>query len=165
MTSSGTVKSALCAAVFGFLALAPGSANAQATTTFAVGATVAATCTISATAMTFGTYTGVIADATSTITTTCTNTTPYQIGLNAGTATAATVTARSMTGAGVLLGYGLFSDLAHSINWGNTPGTDTPLPVTGTGGALAVTVYGEVAAGQYVAPGTYADTITATVTY
>jgi len=27
------------------------------------------------------------------------------------------------------------------------------------------TVYGQVAAGQYVAPGSYTDTITATVTY
>jgi spore coat protein U-like protein len=39
--------------------------------------------------------------------------------------------------------------------------------VTGTGnGAIqALTVYGQTPAGQYVSPGSYTDTITATITY
>jgi len=166
MKFSNSIKPVLCATVFGFLALASDSANAAtATTTFAVNSTVVATCTISATAMAFGNYTGVVADSTSTISTTCTNTTPYQIGLDAGTGTGATVAARSMTGAGVLLAYGLYSDATHTTNWGNTPGTDTPASVTATGAVQTVTVYGQIAAGLYVAPGVYADTITATITY
>lgn len=146
------------------LASVPGFAS-TATTTFAVTATVQSTCIVSATAMAFGTYTGVVANATSVVTVTCTNTTPYNVGLNPGLATGATVTTRKMTGPGAaLLGYALYSDSARSVNWGQTVGTDT-VTGTGNGSGQALTVYGAVAAGQYVAPGAYADTITATVTY
>lgn len=169
MKFSNVIKSALSAAVLGSLALvgAPTSAvAATATTTFAVTATVQATCIVSATPMAFGTYTGaLLASTTSTVSVTCTNTTPYNVGLNAGLATGATVTARKMTGpAGALLAYSLFSDSARSINWGQTIGTDT-VTGTGNGSAQALTVYGQVAAAQYLAPGAYTDTITATVTY
>lgn len=100
---------------------------------------------------------------------TCTNTTPYNVGLSAGGATGATVTARKMTGTtglatGVLLGYGLFTDSGHVTNWGNTIGTDT-VTGTGSGAAQALTVYGEIPASELVAPGSYSDTITATVSY
>jgi spore coat protein U-like protein len=43
-------------------------------------------------------------------------------------------------------------------------GTDT-LASTGTGVAQSITVYGQIPAGQYVSPGTYNDTIIATITY
>jgi spore coat protein U-like protein len=138
---------------------------ATATSTFQVTATVPATCLISATNLAFGSYKGVAATATSTITVTCTNTTPYNVGLDPGTATGATVSSRKMTGpASALLGYALFRDTARSLNWGNTVGTDT-LTGTGSGSAQALTVYGLVAANQSVSPGAYADTITATITY
>ncbi len=138
---------------------------ATATTTFQVTATVQATCLISATNLAFGTYTGVQVAQTSTISVTCTNSTTYNVGLNAGTAPGATVTTRKMTGpAGALLGYALYQDAAHSINWGNTVGTDTEAG-TGNGSAQTLTVYGLLAAGQFVTPGAYVDTITATVTY
>ena len=138
---------------------------ATATTTFQVTATVQATCLISATNLSFGTYTGVVATSTSTITVTCTNTSPYNVGLNAGTASGATVTTRKMSGpGGALLSYALYQDAAHTTNWGNTVGTDT-VARTGNGNAQSLTVYGQVAAGQYVTPGAYADTITATITY
>jgi spore coat protein U-like protein len=70
-----------------------------------------------------------------------------------------------MTGPGAaLLNYSLFSNSGMTTNWGNTVGTDT-VPGAGTGTVQAITVYGQVAAGQYLAPGAYTDTITATVTY
>lgn len=168
MQLSTCLKSSLSVATLGFLALSLTPAPAQAataTTTFAVTATVQATCLISATPMAFGTYTGVVATSTSTISVTCTNTTPYNVGLNAGLATGATVTTRKMTGpASALLSYSLTSDSAHAVNWGQTIGTDT-VTGTGNGSAQAITVYGQVGAAQYVAPGAYSDTITATVTY
>lgn len=162
------VRSGLFAAILGILGLgiAPISASAStATTTLAVTATVQSTCVISATAAAFGTYTGLASTSTSSISVTCTNTTPYNVGLNAGTASGATVTNRSMTGPGsALLKYVLTQDTAHTVNWGQTVGTDTESG-TGNGSAQTLTVYGQVAAGQYVAPGSYSDTITATVTY
>ena len=55
------------------------------------------------------------------MTVTCTNTTTFNIGLNAGTATGATVTTRKMTGpASATLNYKLFRDSARTQNWGNT---------------------------------------------
>jgi len=168
MTRSNFLNSALSAAVLGCVVFGLVSRPALAatvTTTFGVNATVQATCLVSATAMAFGTYTGVVATSTSAVSVTCTNTTPYNVGLSAGLATGATVTTRSMTGpASALLGYALFSDSARTVNWGQTIGTDT-VTGTGNGSVQAITVYGQAAAAQYVAPGVYTDTITATVTY
>jgi|SRR5450631_926946 spore coat protein U-like protein len=164
-----TIKSALPAAILGCLALGLTSTSAFAvttvTTTFGVTATVQATCLVSATAMGFGTYTGVAIPTTSTVSVTCTNTTPYNVGLSAGLATGATVSARKMTGpAGALLSYALYSDSGRTTNWGNTVGTDT-VTGTGNGSAQPLIVYGQLAASQYLAPGLYSDTITATVTW
>lgn len=165
---SFAIKSATPLTILGYLALAlaPVSADAATvTTTFAVTATVQATCLVSATALAFGTYTGAVVDATSTVSVTCTNTTPYNVSLNPGLATGATVTTRKMTGpASAVLSYAMYQDSGHSVNWGQTIGTDT-VTGTGNGSAQAITVYGETSAGQYVAPGAYTDAITATVTY
>jgi spore coat protein U-like protein len=133
--------------------------------TMAVTATVAPACTIAATNLAFGTYSGALANAVATLTVTCTDTTLYNIGLGAGLASGATVTTRQMTGSGsTTLAYALYQDGAHSINWGVTVGTDT---VAGTGNGIGqpVSVYGQIAAGQFPVPGSYSDTIVATVTY
>ena len=135
------------------------------TQSFTVTTTIAPSCTIAATAMAFGTYARSILDTSSSITVTCTNTTPYNISLNPGLAAAATVTSRKMTLSGSnLLAYTLTSDAARVVNWGQTIGTDT-VAGTGNGAAQVFTVYGRIAAGQLVLPGSYTDTIVATVTY
>jgi spore coat protein U-like protein len=152
---------------FGLTALATAApaAAATVTTTIAVTATVQATCLVTATSLGFGTYTGVQVDATSTVSVTCNNTTPYNVGLNAGLATAATVSTRKMTGpTAALLSYSLYQDSARTLNWGTTVATDT-LAGTGNGAAQPLTVYGRIPASQFVTPGAYTDTITATVTF
>lgn len=132
---------------------------------FTVTATVIAACTIAAAPMAFGTYSGAILDTNSTLTVTCTNTTSYNISLDQGLAPSATVTTRKMTLSGTnVLSYSLTSDAARAVNWGQTIGTDT-VAGTGSGAAQALTVYGRIAAVQRVKPGSYADTIVATVTY
>jgi spore coat protein U-like protein len=164
-------RKGLLAAGFGLLgAVASGlplnpAVAASSNTTFQVTATVAATCLISATNLAFGSYTGTLVNATSTITVTCSNTTPYNVGLDVGTSSGAAVSSRKMGGpGGALLGYALFRDSGHTQNWGNTVGTDTASG-TGNGSAQALTVFGQVAANQLVAPGSYSDTITATVSF
>jgi spore coat protein U-like protein len=168
MTFANTFKSTLAAAVACLaLALTPNPAAAStATTTFTVSASVTATCLISATTLSFGNYAFAATPASSTISVTCTNGTTYNVGLNAGLASGATVTSRQMAGtvAGSLLNYGLFKDSGHATNWGDTVGTDT-VAGTGNGAAQSLTVYGQIPATQYVAPGSYSDTITATITY
>ncbi len=166
MNVSATVKSTIATALLGIVTvgLAPlSSSAATTTTTFAVNATVQATCTVTATAMAFGTYVSTAAStSTSTVSVTCTNTTPYTVGLDAGQ-TGGSVTTRQMKNGTALLNYALFSDAARTVNWGNSTGSW--VSGAGAGTAQALTVYGQVAAGQYVTPGAYADTITATVTY
>jgi spore coat protein U-like protein len=137
------------------------------TTTFLVTANVTVSCTIAANNLVFGDYlpAGGALTAQSQIQVRCTNSAAWNIGLNAGTFTGATVTTRKMKGPGSFsLNYSLFSDAARSNNWGNTLGVDT-VSGTGTGGDQIATVYGQIPATQNVGPGGYVDTITATVTF
>ncbi len=135
-----------------------------ATAQFSVTATVLPACSISANALSFGTYSGSLINSTSIITARCTSSS-YNIGLSAGMAAGATVTNRSMTGpASGLLKYKLFRDSARTLSWGNTVGTDT-VAGYGDGTVQSLSVYGQVPAGQSAKPGTYADTIIATITY
>ncbi len=140
---------------------------ATATTTFTVTATATKACNISATSLGFGNYdptAGTPLDSTSTITILCTTGTTYNVGLNAGSAPGATVTARKMTNGANTLNYALYQDSSRTINWGNTVGTDT-LAGTAGGTAATLTVYGQVPALQNVPVGAYTDTVTATITY
>jgi spore coat protein U-like protein len=141
---------------------------ATTTSTFTVSITLVATCTInSASTLNFGNSVGVLSanvDQTSTISVTCSNTTPYNIGLDAGTASGATVTTRKLTSGGNTVNYALYSDTGRTTNWGNTVSTDT-VAATGNGSAQSYTVYGRVPTQTTPAPGTYTDTITVTVTY
>jgi spore coat protein U-like protein len=128
-------------------------------------ATVLAGCSVSATDLNFGNYSGQLITAPSTVTVSCTNSTTYNIGLNAGTGGTATVTTREMTSPALAtLHYGMFRDSGHTLNWGNTPGTDT-VAGTGNGNAQPRTIYGQMAAGQSGNPAIYSDTIVVTVTY
>jgi spore coat protein U-like protein len=140
---------------------------ASTTTTFGVQVAITATCTInSASALNFGTQ-GILAtnvDQTSTIQVTCTNTTPYDIGLDAGTGSGASVATRKLTNGGATVNYTLYSDSGRSTVWGNTVSTDT-VAGTGNGSAQNYTVYGRIPTQASPAPGTYTDTITVTVTY
>src|SRR5262249_38716376 len=137
------------------------------TTTFTSQITIAATCVInSASTLNFGTQ-GVLntnVDQTSTIQVACTDTTPYNIGLDAGTGSGATVALRKMTSGGATVSYSIYRDSARTTVWGNTIGTDT-VAATGNGTAQNYTVYGRVPAQTTPAPGTYTDTVTVTVTY
>jgi spore coat protein U-like protein len=139
---------------------------ATATGSFNVQVTIAATCVVtSATNLNFGTQ-GVLStnvDQTSTVTVTCTNTTPYNIGLDKGL-NGGSVTTRQMKAGSALINYSLFSDSGRTVNWGNTVGTDT-VAGTGNGTGQAYTVYGRIPPQTTPAPASYSDTITITVTY
>ncbi len=144
-----------------------GAEAATVTGTFNVQVTIAATCVLnSATTLDFGTQ-GVLAanvDQTSTITTTCTNTTGYNIGLDKGL-NGGSVTTRQMKAAGpALINYFLFRDAGRTLNWGETIGTDT-VAATGNGSAQAFTVFGRIPPQSSPLPALYTDTITVTVTF
>jgi len=139
-----------------------------ATSQFNVQMTITDDCQISsASNMSFGS-TGVIGsnrDATSSIVVQCTNGTAYNIGLNEGLGSGATTSSRKMTGPGAAtIGYSLYTDTSRSSIWGNTVGSNT-VSSNGTGSAQTYTVYGRVSAQTTPAPGSYADTVTVTLTY
>lgn len=141
--------------------------NGSKTTTFDVTLKIIADCTIAANTLDFGQSQGVLATAVnvnSTLNVTCTNTTPYNIGLNAGTGTGSSVAARQMSGTGANTSTVAFNLnlTAGGGNWGNTQGTDT-LSGTGTGAQQNLTVYGVIPSQSTPQPDTYKSTITATV--
>lgn len=148
------------------------SEAANTNTNFNVSTTVNAICIIdSASSLTFASYDpsqAVAQTSSSAITVRCTNTTPFNIGLNAGTGPSATTTTRVMTSGSNTLNYALYSDAAQTKTWGNTIGTDT---VAGNGlgmaagNAIVKTVYGQIPYQPGTVPGNYTDTVTVTVTY
>jgi spore coat protein U-like protein len=146
--------------------------SATTTATFTVTETVQATCSAAATTLAFSAYTpgaGAISNN-STISVKCTKNTPYTISLNGGATTGGTIGQRLMASGANTLQYNLFTTAAFSQIFGDGTGTSKTVAGTGAGVATAntVTVFGQLpdsAANQATVPGSYADTITVTVTY
>ncbi|MBW8840712.1 MAG: spore coat protein U domain-containing protein [Sphingomonadales bacterium] len=161
-------KVALFSGTIFMAAAAPVADAATTTTTFPVTATVLKACIVNANPLNFGNYdptTATALDGTTTLSVLCTVGTSFTVGLSAGTSTGATVTTRKMTNGADTLSYALYQEAARTNNWGNTPGTDTPLATTAPVLATSLTVYGRIPAGQNVPAGAYNDTITVTVNY
>lgn len=133
-----------------------------ATSNFDVSIQVMATCSISASNMTFSSITtGTTSntDATSSLTVNCSSGTPYTISLDNGTNYSA---GRRLASGASYINYYLYSDSSRSTQW-NVSSTKAG---TGSGSDQSLTVYGRVPSGQSVLnTGAYADTVIATVTY
>lgn len=164
MTKSSFLPIVILSCCFGpSIALA-----ATATGSFNVRVTIATTCQVdSATDLDFGSA-GVLnanIDQVSTITVSCTNTTPYSIALDKGV-NGTSVTTRQMIGGPTneLINYSLFSDPGRTTNWGQTIDTDT-VGGTGNGAPQAYTVYGRIPAQTTPTPGIYTDTVNITINY
>lgn len=159
----------------GLAAAAAGSMTANATTatnTFQVTATITSSCTVSGSALNFGSAidplaTGVPLDASSTLTVTCSNTTPYAVSLNAGTNAggASNFTSRTMKSGSNTLGYQLYVDSGRTTVFGDGTASSSTKSGTGSGSAQSISVYGRVPTLANVVPGTYTDTVTVTITY
>ena len=148
------------------LGLSPSEA-ATTTSTFTVQMTITASCSIlSAATLNFGSQ-GVLTanvDQSSIVQVQCTNTTPYNIGLDAGTGSGATVATRKLTNGANTINYSLYQDAGRATVWGNTVSTNT-VGATGNGASQSYSVYGRVPAQTTPAAAVYSDTITVTVTY
>lgn len=102
-------------------------------------------------------------DTTAVVAPQCTNTTPYQVGLDNGQHAVGN-TRRMHNGTGRYVEYELYRDAARTQRWGDTLNTDT-LANTGTGSAQAQPIYGRVAPQITPPQGTYSDTVTVTIYY
>lgn len=105
-------------------------------------------------------------DKQGTLSVNCTNGTTYNIALDLGTGSGATLAARKMTkvGGGATINYGLYQNSGRSTQWGSTIGTNA-LAGTGTGTAAAIPVYGRVPPQTTPAAADYKDTVIVTLTY
>ena len=163
--SVGSAFAALC--LLAMMTASPARAT-TATGSLAVSGTISATCQVNASSLNFNTFNPVLntnLDVSGSVSVSCTNGTTYNVGLNAGSGTGATITNRIMTSGSNTLTYQIFSNAGRTTNWGNTVGTDT-VAGTGNGSAQTITAYGRIPAGQTSAQvGSYTDTVTVTITY
>jgi spore coat protein U-like protein len=96
--------------------------------------------------------------------------TTVTLGLGAS-ATSGTIATRQLRIAGYpdLLAYNFYRDTARTLVWGNTVGTDTISQTIQLGnnasGTLTFTIFGRIGALQSVRPGSYSDSVTATVNF
>jgi spore coat protein U-like protein len=141
--------------------------NGTNTSNFDVSVKIVANCIISSSNLDFGQSQGVLTSAVNVntnLSVTCSNTTPYNVGLNAGNGTGSSGTTRYMSGTGgntATVQFNLFQTAGATL-WGNTQGTDT-LAGVGNGTMQTLTVYGQIPAQTTPMPDTYKSTITATV--
>lgn len=130
---------------------------------------IVANCVISALPLNFGTNQGVLTSAVNVNTTlavTCSNATPYNIGLSAGSGAGSSTTIPYMRGTGsntATVQFSLFQT-AGASNWGNTQGTDT-LSGVGNDQSQSLTVYGQIPVQNTPVPEPYKATVTATVSF
>lgn len=108
-------------------------------------------------------------DAATSVSLTCTRTTPFKVGLGPGSAAGATTSSRKMTRTAPPLStvdYGLYRDPARTQNWGNDTagGTDTANGA-GSGTASSYAIYGRVPPQVTPEPGDYQDTVVLTVAF
>ncbi|WP_222615741.1 Csu type fimbrial protein [Dyella telluris] len=153
-------------------ALSGGDALAQQTTTtntFQVRIGILGTCNVlTPTDIDFGTHVPSVGthDQTGTIDVQCTKDTPFTLGLDGGT-TNGNVNARAMTNGTVKIAYTLAHDAAKTQLWGNDASNWYSGTGLGLGSAynIALTVYARATIAGNEPPGTYTDTVTATLTY
>ena len=164
-----SVSALLIAAALGI----SGAASAATTSTsFSVTATVLKTCSATSAALAFGSYTpgaGALTGSTA-VNVKCTNGTAFTVALDKGTTTGGAITQRLMANGANTLQYNLFTTNAYTTVFGDGTGGSATQGGTGSGlgSAVAVNVYGQLldnATNQNAVPGSYSDTITATITY
>jgi spore coat protein U-like protein len=133
-------------------------------------------CSVSVTALAFGTVNplaGGTTDSTGSVQIGCGGVAglliPYRIDMGTGGGSYAT---RRLASGAATLNYNLYGDSGHSVIWGDgTAGSQTLngsilLNILGLAAPVTHTVYGRIASGQTGArPGSYVDTVTVTVTY
>jgi len=164
-------RTARVALVFGgmvFGLTAPALAQ-TASTNLSVTAVVAKNCSITTTAVAFGSYDPIVAnastplDGTGSVVVTCTKGSGTRIDLGLGSN--ATGSVRKMLGGTDLLTYELYTDTGRSTVWGSGAGAGQTIAAAPNKNPRTFTVYGRVPAGQDVGAASYADTVVATINF
>jgi len=164
-------RSTRVALIFGGLVLgmaAPALAQ-TATANLSVSATVAKNCSITTTAVAFGSYDPIVTnavaplDGTGTVVVTCTKGAGTRIDLGLGVnASGAT---RRMTGGTDFLTYELYQNTTRTTVWGSGAAAGQTIAAAPSKAARIFTVYGRIAGAQDVAAASYNDTVVATINF
>jgi len=134
-----------------------------------VSATVAKNCSITTTAVAFGSYDPIVTNATTpldgtgTVVVTCTKGAGTRIDLGLGAN--ASGSTRRMTGGTDFLTYELYQDSGRATVWGSGAVAGQTIATAPSKAPRTFTVYGRVAAAQDVAAASYADTVVATINF
>jgi len=132
-------------------------------------------CSVSATGVAFGNYNPTSSsptNATGNVHVFCTVflvSVGAQTNISLNTGGSGSYAPRKMSSGANLLTYNLYKEVGHTTVWGDGSGgtgiwTDNAL-IAVLGTSIDHTIYGGIPAGQYVAAGSYTDTITVTVEY
>jgi spore coat protein U-like protein len=129
-----------------------------------------AACTISTTAVAFGTYNVFSAspdDATGRITFRCTAPRPPLVTIQLDKGGAPSFNPRQMRQGSEILNYNLYLDSTRSTIWGDGTGGSQTFTQSNpqANRNINVTVYGRIPAGQDVRAGAYSATVTATISF
>jgi spore coat protein U-like protein len=156
--------------------LLAGPAGAATTTAaLTVQITITAACSVNPATLDFGSNAGTAllaadVDASTTVLVTCTSGIPYSIGM--GNGQNATGSQRRMINGGNYISYDLYTDAGLLNAWTTASNSATCTSAnscvlgTGNGSAQSIDVYGVVPSVAVVpAAGSYADSVTMTVTY
>jgi spore coat protein U-like protein len=150
-------------------------------TLLALGAPAAlavTSCSVAASGVNFGIYnplSGTPLNSTGTVTVTCTllsgGATTVNLTAALSTGSSGNYTARTMLAGVNKLNYNLYWSTAYQQVWGDGTGgsfygvASVPLSPGNPTQQVSGTMYGQISAGQDVAPGAYLDTIVVTVNY
>ena len=149
--------------------------GATQTNSLSVTMTITASCVIGSATLAFGSSSGTAlqsaaVNAQTTVSVTCTSSTPYSIGMSTGANPSGSQ--RRMISGGNYIDYNLYTDAVRLNSW--TTATDATTCATanscvlgtGTGSAQSIDIYGTVPiAAVAPPPGSYSDTVTMTITY
>lgn len=155
---------------YGFYASKPPSCTSLASAgrfSLSVSATVIPDCVISASNLDFPATT-VLSKALSTtgsITARCTQGNAWRIALSGGASGNPAARRMQRAGGGGVIDYQLYTNSTRTTIWGDGTSGTTMETGTGTGGSAVITVYGYVPAQATPAPGSYSDSITATISF
>jgi spore coat protein U-like protein len=164
----------IAASLGGFLFQEATAQAGTATNNLTVTMTITASCTINAATLTFPSTPGTsltssAVTANTTVSVTCTNSSPYAIGMGQGNNYSS---GNRMANGTNFLPYGLYVDSGYTHPWTTAASSTTCTTAndcylgTGTGSAQSIPIYGQVpTTATAPVPGTYSDTVLMTITY
>lgn len=157
-----------CASI---LCFSQGAQAATASGPMTVTATVLASCVVGASTLAFPSATSAAisaanVDAVGNVTVNCTKGSDYNVSLDVGSGTSATLAKRRMgAGNNQWLAYSIYTAANRTSVWGDGSAGTSVVSGTGTGRRQSIYAYGRIFGGQIATAANYADIVNVTIQY